>query len=182
MLPESVFAWPVLLRPFGSTDAARVQELAGDRTVSDTTAVIPHPYPDGMAETWIDKHAAERALGTQYIYAITRADDRLLVGAIALRPIADENENVGYWIGREYWGNGYATAAARALIALAFNCLDCQQLTASHQVRNAASGRVLEKCGLSIIRRESRAMRGRDEAFYVRGLTRDAWERSVGAP
>jgi RimJ/RimL family protein N-acetyltransferase len=48
-------------------------------------------------------------------------------------------------------------------------------------VRNAASGRVLEKCGLSIIRRESRAVRGRNESLYVRGLTRDAWERTTGA-
>jgi ribosomal-protein-alanine N-acetyltransferase len=181
MLPESVFAWPVMMRHFNIADAPRVQELAGDRAVSDTTAVIPHPYPDGMAEEWIDKHPAQRALGTEYIYAITRAEDRVLVGAIALRPVADQHENLGYWIGHEYWGNGYATTAAAALIALAFKCLDCQQITASHLVRNAASGRVLEKCGLSIIRRESRAVRGRNESLYVRGLTRDAWERTTGA-
>jgi len=181
MLPETVFAWPVLLRHFNIADAPRVQELAGDSAVSGTTAAIPHPYPDGMAEEWIDKHPTDRARGTEYIYAITRAEDRVLVGAIALRPVADQHENLGYWIGREYWGNGYATAAARALIALAFKCLDCQQVTASHLARNPASGYVLEKCGLVLIRRESRAVRGRNESIYVRGLTRDAWERSTGA-
>ncbi len=81
MLPEDVLAWPVLLRHFTAGDAPRVQELVGNRSVSDTTAVIPYPYPDGMAEAWIATHARERARGIQYAYAILRAEDRLLVGA-----------------------------------------------------------------------------------------------------
>jgi RimJ/RimL family protein N-acetyltransferase len=180
MLPEDVFAWPVLLRHFSAADAPRVQQLAGDRSVSDTTAVIPHPYPDGMAEAWIASHARERTLGTQYPYAILRGDDRLLVGAIVLRPIPTGHENLGYWIGREYWGRGYATAAACAMVALAFRCLDCQQVTASHLARNIASGRVLGKCGLTVVRRESREHRGRVEPFCVCGVTRDAWEAATG--
>jgi [ribosomal protein S5]-alanine N-acetyltransferase len=176
MLPERVFCWPVVLRHFQPGDAPRVQQLAGDRAVSDTTALIPHPYRDGMAEAWIATHEDERASGKQYALAIGRADDGLLVGAIALRPVASEHENVGYWIGREYWGHGYATAATRAVVALAFSCLDCQQITASHLVRNPASGRVLEKCGLVLVRRETREHRGKREEFCVRGVTRDAWE------
>ena len=176
MLPEHVLAWPVVLRHFAQTDSERVQQLAGDRAVADTTALIPHPYPAGAAEAWIAGHAAERARATQYAYAITRGEDGLLVGAIALRPVADEHENVGYWIGREYWNHGYATAATRAMITLAFKCLDCQQITASYLERNPASGRVLEKCGLVLVRREARDHRGREEPFCVRGITRDAWE------
>jgi len=180
MLPDDVLAWPVLLRHFTIADAPRVQKLAGDRSVSDTTAVIPYPYPDGLAEAWIAAHSRERARGSQYPYAILCAEDRVLVGAIVLRPVADEHENLGYWIGREYWRHGYATAAARAMVALAFRCLDCQQVTASHLARNVASGRVLEKCGLTIVRRESRDHRGRIEPFCVRGVTRDAWEAAIG--
>ena len=180
MLPEDILAWPVLLRHFTPADAPHVRELVGDRSVSDTTAVIPYPYPDGMAEAWIATHARERARGIQYAYAILRAEDRLLVGAIVLRPVADEHENLGYWIGREYWGRGYATAAVRAMVALAFRCLDCQQVTASHLARNVGSGRVLEKCGLTIVHRESREHRGRIEPFCVCGVTRDAWEAGTG--
>lgn len=181
MLPEQVLAWPVALRHFVQSDAARVQQLAGDRAVADTTAAIPHPYPDGMADAWIVTHAAERARGTQYAYAITRAEDGLLVGAIALRPVANEHENVGYWIGREYWNHGYATAATRAVVTLAFKCLDCHQITAAYLARNAASGRVLDKCELAIVRRETHDHRGRAEAFCVRGITRDAWEHAARA-
>ena len=177
MLPERVFCSPVVLRHFKHGDAPRVQQLAGERVVADTTALIPHPYRDGMAEAWIATHEQERACGKQYTFAIDRADDGSLVGAIALRPVASEHENVGYWIGREYWGHGYATAATRAVVALAFSCTDCQQITASYLARNTASGRVLEKCGLMLVRRDRREHRGNPEEFCVRGITRDAWEQ-----
>jgi ribosomal-protein-alanine N-acetyltransferase len=177
MLPARALVWPVVLRLFVPGDAPRVQSLAGDRAVADATAIIPHPYRDGLAEAWIAGQDAERSAGTQYIYAIASADDEQLVGAIALRPIATAQENLGYWIGREFWGRGYATTATRAVVALAFTCLDCQQLTASHLSGNAASGRVLEKCGLDVVRRVVREHRGKQEEFCVRGITRDAWER-----
>ena len=65
------------------------------------------------------------------------------------------------------------------MVALAFSCLDCQQITASHLVRNPASGRVMQKCGLVLVRRETRDHRGSPEEFCVRGITRDAWEQLV---
>ncbi len=176
MLPERALAVPVALRRFVHADAPRIQALAGERAVAETTAVIPHPYPDGAAEAWIAAQARDWAAGREYIYAITPAADGLLVGAIALRPAPIERENLGYWIGRAYWGRGYATAAARAVIALAFSLLDVDLLTASHLARNAASGRVLEKCALTQLRTERRLHRGRDEVVCVRGLTRVAWE------
>jgi len=160
-------------------DAPRVRLLAGDRAVAETTALIPHPYESGMAEVWIAGQAAEFASGREYTYAITRSEDALLVGAISLRPVAGEQENLGYWIGREYWGRGYATAAARAIIAVTFRCLDCNQITAGHLVRNPASGRVLEKCGLVPVHSVRRDHRGRREEFCVRGITRDAWEAQI---
>ena len=69
------------------------------------------------------------------------------------------------------------TAAARAVVALAFSYLECDQLTASHLVRNSASGRVMEKCGLTPVQMVTREHRGKQEPFCIRGITRDAWER-----
>jgi RimJ/RimL family protein N-acetyltransferase len=179
MLPDRVLAWPVTLRHFTDADAPQVQALAGDRSVAETTMMIPHPYPEGAALAWIATHAAERSRGSEYVFAIERAEDECLVGSIALRPLGSERENVGYWIGRDYWGRGYATAAAAAIIALAFQCLDCRQVAASHLASNPASGRVMEKCGMAIVAREARLFRGREQSVVVRGITRDAWERSV---
>jgi ribosomal-protein-alanine N-acetyltransferase len=180
LLPERALAFPVALRPFAHDDAARAQLLAGARAVAEMTALIPHPYPDGAAEAWIAAQAQDRAAGREYTYAITLATDGLLVGAIGLRPAPIERESIGYWIGEPYWGRGYATAAARAVIALAFSLLDLEVLTASHLARNPASGRVLEKCGLKLLRTERRAHRGVDEAFCVRSLTRSDWEQGGG--
>lgn len=176
MLPERALFPPIVLRAMEKTDAARVQLLAGERAVAEMTALIPHPYPDGAAEEWIAMQARAWRLGTEYTYAIET--DSLLVGTIALRPIASERENLGYWIGLPYWGRGYATAAARAVIALAFSLLDIDKLTASHLARNAASGRVMEKCGMRLLSTGTREHRGAPAAFCVRGISRDEWERS----
>ena len=179
MLPERLLAGPVVLRRFVAADAPRVELLAGEREVAQTTALIPHPYPAGAAAAWIATHGAASAAGTEYTYAITELDGAL-VGAIGLRPRPAERENLGYWIGRAFWGRGYATAAARAMLAIAFGLLDLDALTAAHLARNAASGRVMEKCGLRLLRIERREHRGAPEDFCVRGITRAGWERVTG--
>ncbi|MGH8852001.1 MAG: GNAT family N-acetyltransferase [Casimicrobiaceae bacterium] len=180
LLPERITSHPVLLRFFTPADAPRVQALAGDEAVAATTASIPHPYPDGAAAAWIAGHGAARDRGAEFVYAIASAGAGTLVGAIALRPVADEHENLGYWIGRAHWGSGYATAATMAVAALAFAYLDCEVLTASHLEGNAAAARVLEKCGFAPLTTVMRPHRGRIEPFCVRGMTRDTWETRLG--
>jgi len=69
-----------VLRPFPLADAPRVQQFAGAREVALNTLTIPHPYPDGAAEEWIESHDAKFAEGT-INFAI---DDGDLVGAIGL--------------------------------------------------------------------------------------------------
>jgi RimJ/RimL family protein N-acetyltransferase len=174
LLPQRVLALPIALRQLAIEDAPRVQLLAGERAVAEMTALIPHPYPDGAAEQWIAGLAQSWSAGKEYSYAIEA--DSLLVGVVGLRPVAAEQENLGYWIGRPYWGRGYATAAASAVIALAFSCLEVDMVTASHLTRNAASARVLEKCGMHLLRTGMRDHRGAEEAHCVRGITRPQWE------
>jgi ribosomal-protein-alanine N-acetyltransferase len=181
LLPEKLLVGPVALRRFTMADAPRVQLLAGEREVAETTAVIPHPYPDGAAAAWIATHEVARATETEYSYAITLTDEGLLIGAIGLRPWPGEHENLGYWVGRPYWNRGYATAAAQTVIVLAFEFLDLDELTASHLARNPASGRVMEKCGMRLLRTETRDHRGAPQDFCIRGITRDAWVHVVGA-
>jgi RimJ/RimL family protein N-acetyltransferase len=180
LLPERITSYPVLLRFFAPADAPRVQALAGNAEVADTTATIPHPYPDGAAEAWIATHRLDWDRGAQFVYAIAAIDGGALVGAITLRPNAVEQENIGYWIGRDYWGRGYATAATIAVVALAFGYLDCEVLTAVHLERNRASGRVLEKCGFIPLRTVERNHRGALQRLSLQGITRDAWELRLG--
>jgi len=176
LLPERITSLPVLLRPLTAADASRVRELAGDVEVARMTALIPHPYPPDTAATWIATHEQERAAGVAYIYAITRAEDGVLVGSIEWRAAPNAPPSLGYWIGRAYWGHGLATAAARSIIAMAFSRLDHDALSAVHLARNPASGRVLEKCGMSLTGRERRPHRGGpDEDFCVWSITRERW-------
>ena len=67
-----------------------------------------------------------------------------------------------------------------AIRSLGFGSPDCEHLAASHLERTLASARVLEKCGFAQLRTVMREHRGRDEAFCVRGITRDAWELRIG--
>ena len=140
----------LLLRPFRLTDAADVQRLAGTREVADTTLSVPHPYEPGMAETWIGSHPAQFAAGTVVTYAVTLQDQGRLIGVVSLGVTPRHRRaELSYWIGVPYWNQGYATEAARALIAYGFAALDLNKITASHLTRNPASGRVMQKLGMT---------------------------------
>ena len=176
--PERIASFPVLLRTFTLADAPRVAELCGDWEVARMTARLPHPYTLEMAKSFIAACRESCATGPAPTYAIARADDGTLVGAIAIsNDMLHAGESLGYWIGRPHWGNGYATAAARAMIALAFSQLGIDVLTAIHLVRNPASGRVMAKCGMSEVRREMRSHRGEMEEFRVWQIDATAWDR-----
>jgi RimJ/RimL family protein N-acetyltransferase len=120
-------------------DAKAIKALINDRRVAENMASIPHPYTLKDARSFIANAAGKP------LFVITRDDGRLVGGGgIGLRPRGYE---LGYWIGVPYWGNGYATEAARAFVDYAFRELDHTELLAGARVTNPASRRVLEKCG-----------------------------------
>jgi len=137
------------LRSFLITDAEAVRTLAGDEEVARNTLNIPHPYEREHAEDWITSQPGQFQRREAVTYAAIRASDGVLVGAVGLiLDAANDSAELGYWIGREYWGQGYATEAARAVVGWAFRSLGLNRVHASHFPRNPASGRVLEKLGM----------------------------------
>jgi [ribosomal protein S5]-alanine N-acetyltransferase len=138
-----------LLRPFRLEDSETVRILAGDRTVADTTLNLPHPYVKGLAQDWINSHPEEFDQGRQVIFAIVRQEDDQLLGAIGLVLETDHSRGeIGYWIGKPYWNNGYCTEAAQRVLTYGFDDLKLFRIQARHFKRNAASGRVMQKCGM----------------------------------
>lgn len=136
------------LRPFALSDASRVSALAGDRDVARMTACIPHPYPPEAAEGWIRLQRFARRRRADFPFAIDAGGTDGLVGAVGLHCTGIEGEyELGYWLGRRYWRRGYATEAARAVIAWGREDLGVTRLTAGHFADNPASARVLEKLG-----------------------------------
>jgi RimJ/RimL family protein N-acetyltransferase len=165
------------LRPLALADAPQVQRLAGDPEVAATTANIPHPYPDGMAETWIGTHETLWAERKALVLGITLRSTGELVGCTGLHfePVHEKAE-LGYWIGRPYWGCGYASEAARALVEYGFGVIALRRIQAHYMAHNAASGRVMEKAGLAREGRSPQAMKkdGRFVDVVFHGAVRPA--------
>jgi [ribosomal protein S5]-alanine N-acetyltransferase len=162
------------LRPFDPSDARVVQLLAGDKDVALNTRLIPHPYPDGLAEAWINTLPAIYEQGRGVSFAITLpAGD--LVGSIGLViNAADNHAEMGYWVGRPYWNKGYCTEAAQAVLKYAFEKLKLQRVFANYLARNPASGRVLTKLGMTQegCLRSHRLKDGKYEDLIVCGVCR----------
>lgn len=140
----------LILRPFRLSDAPDIQHLAGAREVAEMTINIPHPYETGMAEQWIASHADSLRSGTGVVCAITLKASGVLIGAtgLAINPVHQRAE-LGYWIGRPYWGQGYATEAAAELLRFGFQTLKLNRIHATHMSHNPASGRVMQNLGMN---------------------------------
>jgi RimJ/RimL family protein N-acetyltransferase len=144
VLPAPVLATARLhLRAPRREDAPAIAALANDRRIAENTARIPHPYTLADAESFL-RYLEESE--TETAFAITLADDAL-IGICGMRMKPRKTPEIGYWLGAPYWGHGYATEAARALIDHAFEDLGLERLEAGARVSNPASRRVLEKCG-----------------------------------
>ena len=89
--------------------------------------------------------------GGEIVFLITTRDALLLdgpvIGACGIARFDGREPELGYWLGVPFWGQGYATEAARAVIDHAFADLGYEHLLAGARVSNPASRRVLEKCG-----------------------------------
>ncbi len=168
----------LLLRPFALADAQDVQRLAGRRSIADTTLNVPHPYEDGMAEAWLSTHQPLFEAGELAAFAVTDNARDELIGAISLRiDRAFDRADLGYWIGEPFWGMGYCTEAATAVVRYGFEVLRLNKIHASHLLRNPASGRVMQKIGMTQeghLRDHIRKWR-KYEDMIVYGLLRDEW-------
>lgn len=183
------------LRPFALADASRVRELAGDARIAATTANIPHPYPAGLAEIWIQSHAPLAQDSRQFTFAVTLAGTRTperendlldtghLIGAVSLivsSDLAIGRAELGYWIGVPYWHRGFATEAGHAALAFGFQRLGLRRVFARHVTHNYASGRVLQKLGMTHEGTLPEQFVKNDQVYDLEcyAILKDAWLRT----
>ncbi|TMJ13364.1 MAG: GNAT family N-acetyltransferase [Alphaproteobacteria bacterium] len=135
----------LLLRPGWAEDAAAVHRLIADEAVVRNLATAPWPYRLDHAEAFL---GTERMPHESNFLVFRRTDGAPeLVGSVGLGRRPTGELELGYWIGRRHWGNGYATEAGRAVLEIACQSLRLRKLSSGHFLDNPASGRVLEKLG-----------------------------------
>lgn len=140
----------LVLGAFNHDDAAELQRLAGAREIADTTLAIPHPYELDHALAWIGQQRREAVRGRSTNFAIRVLSDGALIGSVGLRDIDPEHHQaeLGFWIGRQWWGRGYAREASASVIRFGFESLGLNRIYAHHMTRNPAAGRVLLAVGM----------------------------------
>jgi [ribosomal protein S5]-alanine N-acetyltransferase len=168
----------LILRGFTLKDAPDVQRLAGEWEVARTLLSVPHPYEDGIAEEWISGHRSAFERGESVNFAVVLRERGELCGSCGLLINSrDANAELGYWTGVPYWGQGYATEAAREVVRYGFEQLWLHRIYAAHFGNNSGSGRVLRKIGMSYegTRREHHRKWGEYEDRVEYGLLVGEW-------
>jgi ribosomal-protein-alanine N-acetyltransferase len=133
------------LSPFREADIPELVPLIGPREVAVTTLRIPHPYEERHAREFLASVAKENELRL----AIRLRSDGRLCGGVGLHPdMPHQRAEIGYWLGVPFWGNGYATEAAQAVVRHGFEHFKLNRIFASHCKGNEASGNVLRKIGM----------------------------------
>ncbi|MCZ0735685.1 GNAT family N-acetyltransferase [Phreatobacter sp. AB_2022a] len=139
----------LVLRELRRGDAPRIARYVGDIGVARMLAVVPLPYNEKDAETFVAAMGAINADGRGLGLAVAeKGAPDLLIGVmsfIGALPVVE----IGWWLGRPYWGRGFATEAARALIAVAFREPRLDRIVAGAFFDNPASLHVQDKLGFA---------------------------------
>ena len=154
------------LRPFHRTDAAEFARLAGEWDVASMTSDIPYPFSAAQAMGWLRPVRGEARFAVEL-------ERRLIGGAGYYRRPSGEAE-LGFWLGRPWWGQGYATEAARAVVRYGFANPRLPGFSSARFDDNPASARVLAKLGFEAVGRGTIACaaRGHDVAVVTYWLDR----------
>jgi ribosomal-protein-alanine N-acetyltransferase len=166
----------LILRPYQETDIAQLLPIIGTHEVAATTLRIAHPYTEDDARAFLV--LAQDA--DKLWLAVTLRTDGRQIGGIGLRIEPQHlHAELGYWFGVPYWGQGYATEAAREIIRHGFEDLHLHRIFASHFKHNPASGRILEKLGMRHEGCQREHLRKWDQFVdsELYGLLRQEWER-----
>jgi len=145
----------IRLEPLAPIHAAPLQPLLEDPAIAATTP-FPHPYPPDGAEQYVQESIALREAGTKYVFAVCDSEGRP-IGMALLKDVDREKgiAELGYWIGRPYWGRGHATAAAAAILTYGFETLGLATIAAVTLEANPASVQVLSKLGFVEVSRST---------------------------
>ncbi len=152
----------LLLRPGWPEDAEALHQAINDEAIVRNLASAPWPYSRNDAEEFLS--LPHKAKSPRWLIYRRTAGAPCLVGTCGIDVMSDGSVELGYWIGRDYWGLGYATEAGHAALETA-KALGHRAIVASHFIDNPASGNVLVKLGFQRTGRSApRFSKGRNKA------------------
>ena len=173
----------LVLRAPNKDDVADIAALANNRKISAMLENMPYPYFDKDAEKFIETVSKPEA--GEVVFAITHIDNGEFMGMCGLHLVNRRYDmpHMGYWLGEAYWGKGFATQAARALVDLFFKAGSEEVLLISVLADNTASRRVIEKCGGQLWKQEKRFSETKKVEHTVDHfrITRESWMGAVAA-
>jgi len=172
----------ITIEPIQSGHSAHIQEVVSDPEMAKTSD-IPYPLAQGGASAWIERMKALMDQEKALTFAIL-ADDRA-VGACQLGNLdrnGSKSGELGFFVGKSFWGRGYATDGSRLLLKHAFCELGLVCVRAACLPWNGAAVRVLRKLGFERTH-EGPPPQGskfpESERFQFWILSREAWESTL---
>ena len=135
------------LRPLRPSDAGPIELFCSDARVARMLELVPHPYPPGAAVAYIEGTLSGARAEHVFVMDATPIEGEELVGVISVKPRGPNIWRIGYWVGPPYWGTGFASEAASAVVAHLFEG-GAVEIEARVNADNPASVHVLEKAGL----------------------------------
>ncbi len=165
------------LRPFSFDDEAAVFALVSDPEIAHFVRFDAHRTP---AETRAFLELVERYYrrGEPFAWGIVRREDERLIGSCGFVSQAGEKKSaeIGYWLGKPYWGKGYAVEAARTLVHFGFEQMNLERVEAKCFVENRAGQRVIEKLGMKLEGTDrSEMIKGAYPELNMYGISREDW-------
>jgi RimJ/RimL family protein N-acetyltransferase len=139
----------LILRALRMADAARIQALISDWNVLRTLSAPPYPYRLEHAHKFLAAMIPKHQSGAATVLALQRDDE--LIGVIGIEP-QQRGQMLGYWLGHAYWGLGYMSEAASAMVAHFFKRGNGETLVSGYFAGNGASWRIQDKLGFRFVR------------------------------
>lgn len=139
----------LVLNELQAGDLPRIVEYAADPGIAQYTLNIPHPYAEKDAIYWLNAVYQGFKEGTQHVFAIRLKPGLEFIGGIGLVITRRfHRAEIGYWVGKPFWNNGYTSEAMKPIIEYGFQKLNLNKIYAIHLQENMASGQVMEKNGM----------------------------------
>jgi RimJ/RimL family protein N-acetyltransferase len=175
----------LILRPLALSDAPAIQRHFNNwNIIQHLAAVVPWPYPDDGAETFVRLQLGKIAAGEEiYLWSLVpRNGDGEAIGNIHFRPGADNpKHNRGFWLAEPYWNRGLMSEAVAAVNDFAFTMPGLESFYVCNVATNAASRRVKQKTGAEFVGFIELAHHGGQTKSEKWKVTRENWLGRGGA-